>query len=73
MKKCYPSKLEQIENFKKEYLEVGYKANFNKIIKMYTADTIVYQIINNLSRISKEEIELFYLQPLIKDLSDGIK
>lgn len=40
---------------------------------MYTAETFFYRIINNLPRISRDPLELLYIQPLIKDLSDGIK
>lgn len=40
---------------------------------MYTAETLVYKVINNLSRISTDSLEMFYIQPLVKDLSNAIK
>lgn len=52
---------------------MGYEADYDKILKLYTKETILYKVINNLSRIAKSSLELFYLQPLIKDLSKAVK
>ena len=44
----------EIDNFEKQYQKVNYRADPNTIFKMYTAETLVYKVINNLSRVSSD-------------------
>ena len=63
----------EIDIFEKQYQKVNYRADPIPIFKMYTAETLVYKVINNLSRVSSDSLEMYYIQALIKDLREGIK
>lgn len=42
-------------------------------IKMYTENTFVHHLVNNLLRAITDPLEIFYIQPIVWDLHYSIK
>lgn len=70
-KEKYP--IDEIDEFKQTYEKVQYgHLPFGEAIRMYTAPTFLYELVNKMLRVVSDSLILFHMQPFFFDLFNDL-